>query len=90
MISHVEFYFLDFCETGDVFKDGAFMDLLYMICVDSIQRVGYDQHYQQFISNIIYDYCITRFKYVGKAKQVELCGTRRTLTHFKRKMSKVI
>ena len=44
MISIVEFMFCDFCETGDVWKDGAFADLLYTICVDTLPKIGCSDH----------------------------------------------
>ena len=90
LMSRAEFLFLDFCEMGDDFKDGAFSDLLYTICVESLPKVGCQIHYREFMSNLLYDYCILRFKCLGKKKRMEVCETRRTQTHTKRKMSKLI
>ena len=55
LMSRVEFYFLDFCITGDVFKADSFGDLLYTICVEELPRVGCDSHYLNLMSNLIYD-----------------------------------
>ena len=90
LISKVEFMFCDFCETGDVWKDGAFADLLYTICVDTLPKIGCSDHYLEFKSNIIYDYLICRFKCLAKEKRIELCEAKRTRTHKNRKFSKLI
>lgn len=89
LVNTVEQHFLDFCRSGRVFKPHSFSKLLYSICCDGLPRVGCDIHYLPFMSTLIYDYLVLRFKCVGKRTRIDLCSKSRADKHAKKKQSRL-
>lgn len=90
LMNSVESQFLEFCEEDKMFENNSFADFLYNLCFDKLPKVGCEQHEGPFMTNLIYDYVVLRFKAVGKQKRQELCDFLRTMRKGKRKQANML
>lgn len=89
LLSRTEMFISDFCDTGEIFEPNAFVDILYAICVESLPKVGCQDHHSTIMSNLIHDYMVTRFKFIGKEKTRELTQQKLARKHAQSKQSKL-
>ena len=89
LILIIENSFLEFCRQGKVFKPHSFIKILYSLTWDKLPQVGCSKHHTTYMSNLIYDYLIIRFKCVTKRKRIELCTRSKTKAHDKAKEGKL-
>ena len=69
LMEKVEMLITDFCVEQDIYDSEAFQNILYTLCADPLPKVGCDDHYLQLMTNLIYDYLIIRFRFIGVQKQ---------------------
>ena len=76
------------CESGEIYDPNAFIDILYTLCDQTLPQVECDDHSRQLMTNLIYDYLLTRFKFIGRQKKFELMEDAMTKKHTHNKMAK--
>ncbi len=89
LIAKVEKEFLHFLADGNFYKHNSFADFLYTFDYDTLPKVGCSSHQAPFMTNLMYDYVILRFKAVAKDKRKELCDKLRADKHSKGKQSRL-
>jgi hypothetical protein len=89
MLKQVEFYIVDFCGVGDIVQHDSLRDILYMLCVDKLPKVGCDSHFLKLMTNLIYDFMIIRYKYIANQMSNDVSGAIITRKHAQSKLSKM-
>lgn len=89
LICVAEGTFLDYLREGKIFKPNSFPKMLYNICYNELPLVGCQSHHITVMSNLIYDYLLSRFTCLGKQKRQELCSKSRAEKHSNMKKSKL-
>jgi hypothetical protein len=89
LMKQVELIITDFCIEGDIYDRDAFENILHTVCVDSLPKVGCDKHFIQLMSNLIYDYMIIRFRFIGRETQNRMCEENTSKKHAHSKLSKL-
>jgi hypothetical protein len=65
LLASIETDILDYCSNGDIMKNDSFLDILYSLCLEELPQVGCDDHRQEVMVNLIYDFMVTRLKCVA-------------------------
>ena len=89
LLARIETVILDYCSTGDIMKNDSFLDILYSLCLEELPQVGCDDHRQEVMVNLIYDFMVTRFKCVARNSKRESLEKKRAASHSKKKQSKL-
>lgn len=90
LLSKVESLITDFTIEGDIYERNSFLDILYTLCVDSLPKVGCDIHYINVMTNLIYDFLLVRYRFIGRDTTHEVTEESLTKKHKNRKLSKAI
>ena len=85
LLASIESVILDYCSTGDIMKNDSFLDILYSLCLEELPQVGCDDHRQEVMVNLIYDFMVTRFKCVARNSKRESLEKKRAASHSKKK-----
>ncbi len=70
LLKKLETEVVTFCESGQIYDPNAFIDILYSLCDQKLPQVGCVNHCKQMMTNLVYDYLLTRFKFIGKQKNL--------------------
>ena len=91
LLSIVENAFLKCYKSGLLFERNAFHDIVEVVADGSkLPPVGCAIHCVALMTNIIYDYLLLRFKAVAKAKTEIWLEEKRSASHSKMKLSKMV
>ena len=55
-----------FCINGRISDNFAFQDILYSLREEELPKVGCDNHFEQLMANLVYDYMVIRFNFIGR------------------------
>ena len=60
---------------GSVFSPNAFIDIPFCLRIDKLPRVGCDFHYYKTMTNLFFNYMLTRFTFIAKQKSTSYYRT---------------
>lgn len=77
---------------GEAFRPDSFLDILHSIAFEKLPKVGCDDenHCCSFMSSIIYDYLLVRFKFIGEEASRNLCDRGQSQNHSQKNVAKLL
>lgn len=88
LLKKIEYEVGVFCNSGQIYDSNAFIDILYTLSDQTLPQVGCEEHHKSLMTNFIYDYLLTRFKFIGRQKKFELMEKTITKKHTHNKLAK--
>ena len=89
LISVVEGILCNVVKSDEVFVADSFESVLFEITYEKLPPIGCEHHRVEFMTNIIYDFVVSRFKCFAKLRKLKLLEEVKTKKHANAKLSKM-
>lgn len=73
LLNIVEGQIQEYINERNVFNRDAFTDMLYNLTMETLPKVGCDEHYTTLMTNLAFDYMQTRFVLIGRQASAAVC-----------------
>ena len=56
----------EYCKKGFIHESSSFQEILYLLREQELPKVGCDEQFGTVMSNLVFDYMVIRFKFIGR------------------------